>query len=204
MEAYRKIHAVIDDHLKDTRRAAEDEGMSILKHLVQLLLNGHLDKQCNFFLSKVLEEYHSSLKDTEPGKSYTEEISHHYNILLCVVSQLIGKQFRNFRMSISRNVDTFKMEHINQIDNLPSAEQLVTMLFPQCMRIFMVAWMGTNDIIDESTPPRKRRKLQDKTQDTDLQPPNVFPFIQLILEFANNVLISGVAHVLYSRLLHSS
>ena len=73
----------------------------------------------------------------------------------------------------------------------------------------MVAWMGTNSEVDPNGPSPKRRKLrknfqQDGLQDTESQPPNVFPFIQLILEFANNVLISGVAHVLYSRLLHSS
>jgi len=31
----------------------------------------------------------------------------------------------------------------------------------------------------------------------------LFSFIQLILEFANGCLVSGIAHVLYPRLLHT-
>jgi len=40
--------------------------------------------------------------------------------------------------------------------------------------------------------------------DDDCQEPNkLFSFIQLILEFANSCLVSGIAHVLYPRLLQA-
>jgi len=37
----------------------------------------------------------------------------------------------------------------------------------------------------------------------DCEESHLFSFIQLILEFANGCLVSGIAHVLYPRLLHA-
>ena len=208
-ETCEKIHSIIDVHLKESGAEEEDKGISLLKIVVDLLLNNDLDNQSSLFLWEILDEYRITLKDSAQLKNFTDQIPLNFNVLLCVMSRNIGEQFSSFKKSISSNVDIFKTEHINEIDNLPSAQELVRLLFPHCMQIFMVAWMGTNSEVDPNGPSPKRRKLrkdfqQDGSQDTESQPPNVFPFIQLILEFANNVLISGVAHVLYSRLLHSS
>ncbi|XP_013403894.1 uncharacterized protein LOC106169092 [Lingula anatina] len=61
-------------------------------------------------------------------------------------------------------------------------------------------------------PHIKRRKCQEEygqCRDSDrnemsdsVNVDSAFPFIQLILEFTNKALISGVAHVVYSRMLH--
>ena len=208
-ETCKKIRTIIDVHLKESGTEEEDKGISLLKIIVDLLLNNDLDNECSLFIWEILDEYRITLKDSAQLKNFTDQISLKFNVLLCVMSGNLGEQFSSFKKSISSNVDIFKTEHINEIDNLPSAQELVRLLFPHCMRIFMVTWMGTNSEIDPNGPSPKRRKLrknfqQDGLQDIESQPPNVFPFIQLILEFANNVLISGVAHVLYSRLLHSS
>ena len=208
-ETCKKIHAIIDVHLKESGTEEEDNGISLLEIVVDLLLNNDLDNQSSLFLWEILDEYRNTLKDSAQLKDFTDQFSLNFNVLLCVMSGNLGEQFSSFKKSISSNVDIFKTEHINEIDNLPSAQELVRLLFPHCMRIFMVAWMGTNGEVDPNCPSPKRRKLrkdfqEDESQDKESQPPNVFPFIQLILEFANNVLISGVAHVLYSRLLHSS
>ena len=209
METCRKIHTIIDDHVKQSGTGEEDKGFSLLKIVVDLLCNNDLDNQTSLFLQEILDEYRITLNDSTQLNNFTEHMSLNFNVLLCVMSGNLGHQFSRFKKSISSNVDIFKTEHINQIDNLPSAEELVRLLFPHCMRIFMVAWMGTDGGVDPTGPIPKRRKLrkdfqQESSQDTESQPSNIFPFIQLILEFANNVLISGVAHVLYSRLLHSS
>ena len=183
-----------------------------------LITNNYLDRECYLLLFEILNEYRSIISDSERLLNFDDDISVHLNVLLCVISNCLGHHFNSFKESIASKVEVFKTENINQIDNLPSAEDLVTLLFPQCMQVFMITWMSTHNRTltcnSDFGPSPKKRKMQDAHQVKEVtdknfdkcesQPTNVFPFIQLILEFANNVLISGVAHVLYSRLLHST
>jgi hypothetical protein len=51
---------------------------------------------------------------------------------------------------------------------------------------------------------KKKQKLDISVlKEDDAVSNEIYPFVQLILEFTNNCLISGVAHVVYPRLLYS-
>ena len=162
------------------------------------------------FPLEILEQYLNLLSDQTTSK-YTQDtfnVPNRANLALCVICEWLGKQLHGFSEEITTKVEMFKLRHIDSINSLPSAQTLVDSLFPACMKILMVNWMGqqglgyvgqTEDGADQDySPPSKKHAPSDSHK----QPGNTFPFVQLILEFANNVLISGVAHVLYSRLLH--
>ena len=228
LNRYEKETTHVNTHSTDKSRKvsgtsndSESDGKALLKITQDLVTNNHLNRECYLLLLDILNEYHNIISNPGRLQEFADDISVNLNVLLCVISNCLGNHFNSFRESIESKVDVFKTENINQIDNLPSAEDLVTLLFPQCMQVFMVTWMSSHNesFTDESdfSPSPKKRKLQDASPSPknkkniyrnldkcESQQTNLFPFIQLILEFANNVLISGVAHVLYSRLLHST
>ncbi|KAJ8394316.1 hypothetical protein AAFF_G00047230 [Aldrovandia affinis] len=103
--------------------------------------------------------------------------------LLCAIGSWLGRQFHAANACISRQVEGFKMQHIEHITDLPPAEELVEELFPEAMRVLLLNWMG----LDEASALWKRQ--------------SEYPILLLILEFANHNLITGVAHVLYSSLI---
>lgn len=103
--------------------------------------------------------------------------------LLHSIARWLGQQFHAANSSISQQVEGFKVQHIDQISNLPPAEELATELFPEAMRTLLLHWMGLSD---ESTMEKRHSE---------------YPILLLILEFANHNLITGVAHVLYSSLI---
>ncbi|EDO39322.1 predicted protein [Nematostella vectensis] len=105
--------------------------------------------------------------------------------LLCKLCKLIGREFNNAKPDIEAKVTQFKAKHILTIHSLPCAEEVVEELFPLYMRDLMWVWMGGEE-------------QAARTPNSSL-----YPLMQLILEFANQTLVSGVAHVLYSRLLRS-
>ena len=110
--------------------------------------------------------------------------------VLLVISQWLGKKFHSFQSEIEAKVTIFKERHISSIDNLPPAEQVVEELYPVCMRDFLLAWMGTD----------LGRGKQADQQERNPETQSMFPCIQLILELGNQILVSGVGHVLCSRL----
>ncbi|XP_064613013.1 uncharacterized protein LOC135476812 [Liolophura sinensis] len=144
------------------------------------------------------------------------------NFVLCVLSEWLGKEFSALEEKISERVASFKQSHIRQIDSLPTPQSIVDQLFPACMGCLLENWMGvhrTRYIPEHHNFPEKSHQsgLSDhnyihQISQADSDPiPAVeqglavydikhYPFVQLILEFTNNCLISGVAHVLYSRL----
>lgn len=99
--------------------------------------------------------------------------------VLAAISKCLGDDFNKLYNEISQRVTEFKKKHITSIDNLPPSSELVKELFPDCMRILLLHWMGNGD-----------RQ-------------NINSIIQVILELANTSLVSGVAHVLYSRLIRT-
>lgn len=107
--------------------------------------------------------------------------------MLCSVCNWAGKQFRRWKSDIETNVTDFKTTHIATIDKLPPAETVVKELFPQSMIILLTSWMDMGSTSSE-------------TDDKSWLP---FPLMQLILELANQTLVSGVSHVLYSRLVNT-
>ncbi len=176
----------------------------------------------NNYIFEILCQYHSITSDKNEMEKLASDnfsIPPGLNISLCILSKLLGSKFRYFSEAITSRVDEFKLKHINQIENMPSAEEMVRSLFPLCMQLLMTSWMDPDTEINEDSsikdhtysPSPKKHKSESANVDpsknndagSDRGNTCIYPFIQLILEFANNVLISGVAHVLYSRLLHS-
>ncbi len=217
----KKVREVIDDSIK--RHSGEQHSLSVLKTTLELFALDALNERCCNFLSQFLCAYRAFLTGTQEQSSVNCD---KFDALLRAASTSLGGVFHEFKEAIGDKVELFKLQNINQIDSLPSAKEIVQTLFPQCMQDFMVAWMCGPDTDknqensasvardhDYSPLAKKARRnslsaandsVENTNQENERQSPNIFPFIQLILEFANNVLISGVAHVLYSRLLHSS
>ena len=129
--------------------------------------------------------------------------------LLYIVSEWLGKEYYKMESEISKKVEVFKTENLTTIDSLPPSESTIDMLFPAFMKQLLVCWLGASadrelsldwlaaaPLADHNySPPAKMRKTGSCSSD---QP--VYPIVQLILEFATNSLVSGVAHVIYSRL----
>ena len=161
------------------------------------------------FPFELLEQYVQLISDKSAQKEFYNsfDIPLYLNIVLCIICEWLGKELNTFSEIISKRVETFKLKHIDVINHLPSPQSLVNALFPACMKILLVNWIGQHGIgcadrVSSSdhdySPPSKRQAVDTTATDTG----SSFPFVQLILEFTNNVLISGVAHVVYTRLLH--
>ncbi|XP_046569787.1 LOW QUALITY PROTEIN: uncharacterized protein LOC124278081 [Haliotis rubra] len=159
----------------------------------------------NCFPFEMFSYYRTSLGDAalqQELRNCAFNIPTRKNIALCVVAEWLGQEFHNLERNIAKRVDAFKKEHINCIDNLPPAESIVTSLFPTAMKRLLSRWIGLNqlhsaDCMNQDhnySPPDKRQPEQTR---------NLFPLIQIILEFANNALISGTAHVVFSRLRYA-
>ena len=99
--------------------------------------------------------------------------------ILMTISKCLGNEFNKLQVEIGERVTEFKKKHITSIDNLPPASELVKELFPDCMRVLLLHWIGNHD------------------------QQNINSIIQVILELVNTSLVSGVAHVLYSRLIRT-
>lgn len=195
---------------------------------VEILSNSSEDQEEAGFPFEILDQYTKILSGNSKGIFDKDiyEFPPRRNVALCLISKWLGQKLHGISHVISTKVEEFKLQNIDQIHHLPSSQSLVEQLFPSCMVILLMNWMGknygetssqylqtTSDSDRDSTkvPPAKKKCTVDlanlseigghgnMTKENEKQ--NVFPFVQLILEFVNNVLISGVAHVLYSRLL---
>ncbi|CAI9535124.1 unnamed protein product [Staurois parvus] len=163
----------VNEQLKKTASALID--------VVEQMLSGHryLDKMIASIVQ--LLETASHLQNKEDSQC---EVSTVYdNLLLFEVSSWLGDRFHNENLTISEQVEEFKRKHIDRISDLPPAQELVSALFPNSMKVLLLKWMGLFDDTSLS-------KLQSE-----------YPIVLLILEFANRNLITGVAHVLYSTLI---
>ncbi|KAK7476411.1 hypothetical protein BaRGS_00032336 [Batillaria attramentaria] len=127
-------------------------------------------------------------------------------VLLTAFSRWLGEEFHKMEPFISQRVADFKQTHINNICNLPPAEDVVQELFPQCMVELARRWTGLQELrsadslqMDHSYEQEGKVMERSPTQNR-----NLFPIIQLILELANNTLVSGVAHVVYCQLRHAA
>ena len=99
--------------------------------------------------------------------------------ILVSISKYLGNELNKLQPGIGARVTEFKKKHISSIDNLPPSSVLVKELFPECMRVLLSSWMGNENRQDMNS------------------------IIQVILELVNTSLVSGVAHVLYSRLIRT-
>ena len=109
------------------------------------------------------------------------------------IAQWLGAEFLKYQPVINEKVNSFKQRNMSSIRNLPSAENLVNEVFPFSMQALLCCWL--------QVPLARSRNLADSENSHDRS--NLFPVIQLILELANESLVSGVAHVLFSQLVQS-
>ena len=148
-------------------------------------------------LTVITKEYKSTLtNDSLKFGSIQEPIKE--NRALCVISRWMGTVFYELRGQLSDQASEFKRKHIGNIHNLPNADYVIDQLFPQVMKVFLLSWIDSGNHKcdmqekDDNEPSSKLALLK-----------SPFPLIQLILELANQTLVSGVAHVLYSRLVQA-
>lgn len=132
------------------------------------------EEQCE--LDDLLVSTMRIFKEFEVQKSLKQN---GWSRILASISKYLGDEFNKLQPGIGERVTEFKKKHITSIDNLPPSSVLVKELFPECMRVLLSSWMGNEN-----------RQ-------------NVNSIIQVILELANTSLVSGVAHVLYSRLIRT-
>lgn len=165
-----KLHQLMDRLSFNQQRLQNEETILILLENIDQLINGHLDEK------SVTETVLTLLKAKDWGCVYSSS-------LLCYLGQWLGQQFHAANSKISQKVEGFKVNHIEQISNLPPAEDLASELFPDAMKTLLLHWMGLSG----------ESKLEKRHME--------YPILLLILEFANHNLITGVAHVLYSSLI---
>lgn len=136
--------------------------------------------------------------------------------LLYVVSEWLGREYHKLEKTINKRVENFKKENLMSVDSLPPSESTIDMLFPSFMKQLLVCWLdSSNDQKDKAlnwlaasafadhnySPPAKMCKMASGSAGGDRP---LFPLVQLILEFATDSLVSGVAHVVYSRLRYAT
>lgn len=165
-----KVHCLFDKLSYANQTSAE------LK--TTLLLLDNLDQYINRNLEEkdVTETVLTLLKAKDWGCVYS-------SCLLNCIGRWLGQQFHAANSKVSQKVEGFKVNHIEQISDLPPAEELTAQLFPEAMQTLLLHWMGLSE---ESS--LEKRRIE-------------YPILLLILEFANHNLITGVAHVLYSSLI---
>ncbi|XP_034727455.1 uncharacterized protein si:ch211-110p13.9 [Etheostoma cragini] len=166
-----KLHSLDDKLSCETQSYTEQlETVLLLLENIDQYINGTLEEK------DVTKTVLALLKAKDWGCVYSSS-------LLCGIGCWLGQQFHAANSSISQKVEGFKVQHIEQISDLPPAEELATELFPEAMQTLLLHWMG---LTEESTVERRHSE---------------YPILLLILEFANHNLITGVAHVLYSSLI---
>lgn len=157
-------------------------------------------------LFKIMEEFLvlAGLEYDSPGYRNTFGISQENFIFLYLISDWLGNQFHDLEAAIKQNVESFKKENITCIDSLPSPETIIDTLFPSFMKTFVSNWLGfcSEDITGQN--PSELNVLSDHCyieHTNKKESGNVnYQLIQLILEFGSNCLISGIGHVVFSRL----
>lgn len=167
----------------------------VLKYLSFIIMLPDDSRSVCSMLFSSMEEFlnilHPEENDFLPavnGFGHTREKS----VLLYVLSDWLGKEFRAMEGAVRVRTDSFKQKNLFKIDSLPPNEQLVKTLFPSCMEIFISNWIGgvgshvspdhTYTFVNEHESEMKTRQLQ------------------LILELGTSCLVSGLSHVVFSEL----
>ena len=213
-------------YLKDESISRQLQNSYLLEKLNKLLELYNLEllsTDCSAFPFEVIDDYITLVRrnDTTSVKHFANDfnVPVNKNIFLGLISEWLGKEFRTFHSLISHKVEEFKKENIDSINNLPSPQALMSQLFPQSMLLLIANWMGPFGVgsgvpdqvqahmgppVDHTySPPPAASQATPSSSCRQVAPPDetLYQIIQLILEFANNTLISGVAHVVYSRLV---
>ena len=147
---------------------------------------------------------HEELVQTLIG--YEQTIANLSDYMLEATSDWLGQEFHSMKDLVQQNVENFKTENISSISTLPSAEKTCAM-FPRAMVRLFEQWLSPAVNADVTVEANQEDESQTGSKAADQTPTMnttkncIYPFIQLLLEFANNSLISGVAHVVYTQIL---
>ena len=152
---------------------------------------------------------HEELVQTLIG--YEQTIANLSDYMLEATSDWLGQEFHSMKDLVQQNVENFKTENISSISALPSAEKTCAM-FPRAMVRLFEQWLSpavtadvnvdvTNSETNQEDESQAGSKAANQAPTLNTTKNCIYPFIQLLLEFANNSLISGVAHVVYTQIL---
>ena len=168
-----------------------------------------------FVLFEMMDQFLATMR-SEMYDDTTEDLfglSRQKFALLYIVSEWLGGEYHKLASAISERVENFKKENLMAMDSLPPSESTIDMLFPSFMKQLLVNWIqepnSQNEPVviasafaDHTYSPPWPVKVCKVDGDNSERP--LFPLVQLILEFATDSLVSGVAHVVYSRLRYAT
>lgn len=176
----------------DVQRQILEQALLLTSRYFQLQL---LDWKRDLFPFNVLQTY-IDLATTNSAANATGGFhAHQDDLMLYVVSSWLGNEFLRLKTCVQDQVTKFKQEHIHCINSLPNPKLLVQELFPACMAELLERWMGAQT--------EKIHQEHSYTKNSVHQL-NQYPIIQLILELANDTLISGMSHAIYTQMVHTS
>ena len=195
-------------HLYESEQHSIDKLIVMLDFFKHEFIN-HPTNENDGFPFLILQKYLDLLKGgNNVCDTYANSFSIPYklNIAMCIICEWLGDQFLALSDAIFKNVGIFKEQHLDCIDNLPPPHVIICDLFPRCMQILLKHWLKTDKQIASkssatctSTP--SKRHCGDESSGV-LECRDNDALIQFILEFTSGALISGVAHVVYSRLVN--
>lgn len=176
----------------DVQRQILEQALLLTSRYFQLQL---LDWKRDLFPFNVLQTY-IDLATTNSAANATGGFrAHQDDLMLYVVSSWLGNEFLRLKSCVQDQVTKFKQDHIHCINSLPNPKLLVQELFPACMAELLERWMGAQT--------EKIHQEHSYTKNSVHQL-NQYPIIQLILELANDTLISGMSHAIYTQMVHTS
>ncbi|KAL3856466.1 hypothetical protein ACJMK2_011220 [Sinanodonta woodiana] len=192
-----------------------------LKCISNFATDDKLLPDCGLVFFQMMEDFLTLLKsdiaETPSDKQDTFGMERQKFLLLQIISDWLGKEFHSLEKEIAKRVDLFKKENINAIDNLPPSQVIIDTLFPSFMKQLIINWLGISEKSDQDntdlfcfeydhdySPKIKKPRASVTSSVTGESQSPFYPLVQLILEFASNSLVSGVAHVVYSRLRYAT
>ena len=144
--------------------------------------------------SHLIRHHEAQMQDLIAGEGNSQMPDTDFdNQLLEQASRRLGRDFARLNSLVQHKVHKFKSENIRCIDSLPSAKDTCESIFPPAMIKLFEEWLSVThaEHMASATSGKRLRSAVDSS----------YPFIQHVLELCNNSLISGAAHVIYSRLL---
>jgi len=188
----------------ETKRNVIQHFVSAVKFLTYFLsLPDESWVNCSRLIT-LMDLFHQALqsdKDEMPAADDMFGLSFEHFTLLNIVSDWLGNEFRQLQAPIQKRTNEFKCQNLLNIGSLPSAGHLIDTLFPVCMKSFFYNWL----------PFDNPAHISHSTSNEDVNVDHSYAYahressakvkqVQVILELGTNCLISGIAHVVYSRL----
>jgi hypothetical protein len=203
------VHLIKMSYFEEVSSPFAHQLLLVYDYLNYFMNSQETDLFVNFgsVLFKIMEEFLLlvTMDDELPDAfKNTSRMPQERFILLHLLSDWVGKEFHDLEGVIKENVETFKKDNITCIDSLPSAETITKTLFPSFMRIFVTNWLGFKNedslLHQNSETSSMSDHCYTQVEKVKGQGSINYQLVQLILEFGSNCLISGIGHVVFSRL----